>query len=149
MAFTALHIGDLHFWDFPRSPMDMLGKRVLGVANLALRRSRAFRQDRAPLLAERLASLKPDWVLFSGDFTTTSLGREFSRARAALAPVEGRIRAVPGNHDRYTRRDIRRRTFESHLGPWAGPGTWPYFEELGNGVWLAGIDATTSNGMDC
>ena len=151
MSFTALHVADLHFWRFPRNPMALLGKRILGVGNLALNRARKFHIHRAGVLADRLVELESGWGLFSGDFTTTALTSEYKAARAALSGLEARLpghmRAVPGNHDRYTGGAIRLRTFESHLGEWCQNGTWPHFSELGDGVWLAGLDATTKNGL--
>ncbi|MCB2155125.1 metallophosphoesterase [bacterium] len=151
MSFTALHIGDLHFWRFPRNPMALFGKRILGVGNLALNRARKFHIHRGVVLVERMMELHADWMLFSGDFTTTALKSEYRAALAALSVLDeklpGRIRAVPGNHDRYTGGAIRSRTFESHLSNWCDMGTWPHYSDLGDGVWLAGLDATTKNGL--
>ncbi len=151
--FRAVHIGDLHFWRFTANPALLPGKRLLGLANLALRRSRAFQQGRAGELVARIGDAAPDRILLSGDFTTTSLPSEFSAAKDALAPLEerfaGRIRAVPGNHDRYTRRELRAKSFDRFLGDWCFRGTWPWFDDAGGGLWIAGIDATTSNGLGC
>lgn len=146
-----LHIGDLHFWHFSANPLHYWGKRMLGFGNLAVRRARSFRLHLAPLLVQRINSLEPDWILFSGDFTTTSLSREFTTAKQVLDPLvrnfPDRIRAVPGNHDRYTLLDIRQRTFESHLDSFVHRKAWPYFVKLDRGLWMIGIDATTSNGL--
>lgn len=152
-ALRALHIGDLHFWSFRVPPRALLGKRVLGVGNLAWKRARAFRTHLAAHLASRAASLAPDYALFSGDFSTTSLPAEFRDARECLAALDaavpGRAFAVPGNHDRYTRRELRRgrAAYDDAFADWA-PGTRsPWFRELGGGLVLAGIDPTTSNGL--
>lgn len=151
MTLRVLHIGDLHFWHFSANPLHYGGKRVLGIGNLLLRRARKFRLHLAPRLVERLAAVEPDWILFSGDFTTTSLAREFTHARRVLDPLvqrfPGRVRAVPGNHDRYTLSDIRRRTFEAHLPALLQQPDWPFFQQLEDDLWLVGIDATTSNGL--
>ncbi|MEQ8822060.1 MAG: metallophosphoesterase [Sumerlaeia bacterium] len=153
MSIRVLHIGDFHFWRFPLNPVHYVGKRLLGVGNLAVRRARSFRISRAPSLVERIGQLEPDWVALSGDFTTTSLPGEFSRARVALNPVVAtqgladRVRAVPGNHDRYTPTATRSLRFEGTFADWCQGGRWPYIEDLGEGVRLLGIDATTPNGM--
>lgn len=149
--FTAAHIGDLHFWRLPRWDDHLLGKRLLGTANLLLRRAHEFRQGMAPQLCERLVQLNPDWALFSGDFTTTSLDTEFQAARKAFAPLHAamprRVLGVPGNHDRYTWRDARRRAFERLLEKWWPEDRSPFFLPLVDGVWLIGIDASTNNGL--
>lgn len=151
MAFTALHIGDLHFWKITLNPMHYLGKRLLGNSNLILRRARKFQKNLAGELIDRICELDPDYVLFSGDFTTTASRREFEQAIAAIKPLAdhfpGRVLAVPGNHDRYTRRDIRRLTFEGHFGAHRPGETWPFFLQLEQGFWLIGIDGGTSNGL--
>lgn len=153
MAINALHIGDLHFWTLSLHPRDYLGKRALGNVNLLLRRARRFHQHLAPKLVERLRALEPDCLLFSGDFTTTSKAREFAAAAHAIQPALAALPrgayVVPGNHDRYSRADIRRKTFESNLGAFGPFDPWPRMVNLGEGLWLACIDATTSNGLGC
>lgn len=150
-AFSAVHVGDLHFWRYPTNPFDLMGKRILGVANLALNRARRFPRGNDPLLTARIEALRADWTLFSGDFTTTALDSEYEAAAKALSPSlersGGGILAVPGNHDRYTRQAIRNRVFESALGSWVPEKKIPYAVELGEGVWLWGLDPTTSNGI--
>lgn len=151
-AFTAVHVGDLHFWSLRMNPLALMGKRALGTANLVLRRARKFRRELAPVLLERIASLGPDWVLFSGDFTTTALDAEFRLASEALRGLvdacgTGRLLAVPGNHDRYTRAAITGQAFERrlHLGTPQPP--LPSFHDLGDGVVLLRLDAGTPNGF--
>lgn len=149
MSFRALHVGDLHFWSLPHSPVQLLSKRLLGVANLVLKRRRQFRQERAPDLVAGLLGRGADWALFSGDFTTTSLEPEFKSAGAALGPLLSalphRVCAVPGNHDRYVAGELADGRYDAHFGglrPGTG-GDWPCAGFLGDGVALAGIDAVT------
>lgn len=150
-AFTACHIGDLHFWKVPMNPFALPGKRFFGVANLLFKRAHIFRQERAPLLVSHVHELHPDWVLFSGDFTTTALDDEFERASNALKPLwtdhRGRLLAVPGNHDRYTRASIADMTFERRLHFGVPHAPFPSFHDLGDGVWSIRVDAGTSNGI--
>ena len=129
----------------------MLNKRALGIGNLALRRAKIFRQELAPYLAERISDVDPDWYLFSGDFTTTSLKPEFDAASEFLRPYieskPGKIIYVTGNHDRYLARDHRSSFLEKALD-WVGPGhRWPIMHEIAKGVHAIGIDGTTPNGM--
>jgi 3',5'-cyclic AMP phosphodiesterase CpdA len=153
MAFRALHIGDLHFWRVPANPMHYWGKRLLGNANLVLRRRHQFRLELAAPLVERLNALKADWLLFSGDFTTTALATEFEMAAQALAPAAAqtpdRLLAVPGNHDRYTARALLDRSFERHLASLTADRGWPWFVPLDEDVWAIGIDGGTRNGLSC
>lgn len=148
-ALRIAHVGDLHFWSFTFNPALLLGKRVLGQGNLAYRRWRQFRTATAPQLASALIDAKADWYLFSGDFSTTALPTEFAQANRFLTSLQesaaGRVLAVPGNHDRYTRRDLRNRTMERCL-PWM-EDIYPRFVWLSDSVAAILIDGTVSNGF--
>lgn len=115
---TLIHFGDLHVWNlgFDR---DFAFKRLLGLANLILRRGRKFPPPLAQMLIERLGGEEADYVVFTGDLTTTALRREFIAGRQLLGPVidrwERRFIAIPGNHDRYTPRAADARLFENHF----------------------------------
>ena len=157
--FRAVHVGDLHFWSFVAAPHSLAGKRLLGVGNLAWKRSRHFHQREAPALAARLLELRPDLALFSGDFSTTSLRAEFLSAFRHFQPLSdatgGRLWCVPGNHDRYTARELHpaRARFDSVLGGWRPgrhpheAGRRPWIRAVGDGVVVIGLDATASNGL--
>jgi 3',5'-cyclic AMP phosphodiesterase CpdA len=90
---------------------------VLGLTNLVLRRGRRFPEPVAQAVIRELSQEQADFVLFSGDLTTTALRREFEAGRRLLQPLldhwNGRFIAIPGNHDRYTPRATRHRLFES------------------------------------
>lgn len=154
MTFRAIHVGDLHFWSYTLDPRLLLGKRLLGMGNLALKRARAFEKARGRELMERVAAAKPDRVLFSGDFSTTSLDAEFAAARKAMEVLDpAAVRVVPGNHDRYTRAELLQGrgacvrfagAFPFHREP-----RWPWTEYVRSGLWIAGLDPTTSNGLGC
>lgn len=115
-----LHFSDLHVWRLGFDPPDFHPKRLLGLANLALRRRRAFAPGfgRATLLRiERaIEEESPDLVVFSGDMTTTALAAEFEQAREWFAPLIRRLGErfylLPGNHDRYTPRAAADELFE-------------------------------------
>lgn len=161
MTFRAIHVGDLHFWSYTLDPRLLLGKRLLGLGNLALKRARAFEKARGRELMERVAAFAPQRVLFSGDFSTTSLDAEFAAARRAMEVLDpATVRIVPGNHDRYTRAELRpgrgtcvrfARSFPFHAARDSRENVpaWPWVEHAGEGLWIAGIDPTTSNGMGC
>jgi len=154
-AFRALHIGDLHFWDIPTNPFAYMGKRLLGVGNLIVgRRMKRFRTSMSHLLGEKLGDLdpSPDTVLFSGDFSSTSLPSEFQQANDLLrdfvtqCPGEGHF--VPGNHDSYTRRALATHPFVKTLDKAFKPETAVSFHQIADGaITLLRINATTPNGL--
>ncbi len=149
----ALHIGDLHFWDIPLNPMAYLGKRAAGVGNLIYKRSRQFRKAIAPQLASRVTELDVDTILFSGDFSTTSLASEFAQATRVFEPVVENTNSkvayvVPGNHDCYTKSDLGAEKFARCLPAPFIPVRGIEFVMLNQGVGMVAINATTSNGMD-
>ncbi|MDX2177244.1 MAG: metallophosphoesterase [Candidatus Sumerlaeia bacterium] len=150
--FRALHIGDLHFWAVPGDPRSYLGKRALGVANLLLKRRLKFpTAEAAPRVLARAAELRPGAALFSGDFSTTALPAEFAAAASAILAepaLAGRVRAVPGNHDRYTGGARRGLLFERHLAePLGAPAGFPRAEELAPGLGLLQLDGGCANGL--
>lgn len=153
--FRALHIGDLHFWDIPASPFAYMGKRLLGVGNLIIgRRAKRFRTSMGHLLSEKLGDLDPcpDTLLFSGDFSSTSLPTEFRQANELLRDVvtkcPGKGHFVPGNHDCYTRRSLSTLPFQQTLDDSFKPETSVSFHDLAEGaITLLRINATTSNGL--
>lgn len=147
-----VHVGDLHFWRVPLNPACYLGKRFLGVGNLLVGgRARKFKQRKAPLLADRIASISPDYVIFSGDFSTTALPAEFALAARVMAPAVRAARlgayAVPGNHDCYIRRELRARSFSASLGEDFQPVGEQRLVSLENGTALLLLNATTSNNL--
>lgn len=153
--FRALHIGDLHFWDIPLNPFAYAGKRLLGVGNLVVgRRMKKFRTSMGHLLTEKLNTLKPapDTILFSGDFSSTSLPAEFRQANDLFCEVinksHGGAHSVPGNHDCYTRWALATGLYRKSLAPAFNPEKSISFLEIAEGaVTLLRINATTINGL--
>ena len=54
--------------------------------------------------AERVAALKPDAVLLTGDIADTGDPEEYEIATRLLAPIQAPIYTTAGNHDRYDER---------------------------------------------
>lgn len=103
-----LHVSDVHV-DVPLSsipPTAWIGKRLIGGANLVLRRRRHFLRTR-----EKLAALdrfrreqEVDLVLCTGDYTVLGTVPELEAARSEIDPLTrapAGFVTVPGNHDVY------------------------------------------------
>lgn len=135
-------IGDIHLYDLSFRPWRLMGKRLLGQTNLWLHRRHAFNPKLLAPVMERAMSLQPDWLIFTGDLTTTALDSEFKMAAKALEPwlERDRVMVVPGNHDRYTYRAARRRRFEVFMGK-AAPTLYPHVVDLSPHWRMIGIDS--------
>ncbi len=100
-----VHLSDIHVWRYTWDPRRLLGRRALGIMELLMGRARRFQLDRLAAVVDRVASLRPDHILITGDLTTTALPTEFRDAARLLAPLltdPARVSIVPGNHDRAT-----------------------------------------------
>jgi 3',5'-cyclic AMP phosphodiesterase CpdA len=91
-----------------------------------------------------LASQTADYVLFSGDLTTTALPEEFAAGARAFAPLRDkwseRLILIPGNHDRYTPRASRERWFERHM--WEISAEYPFARTLNSHWTLIAFDCS-------
>lgn len=123
-----LHITDIHFWEVVLNPLRLLNKRLLGNANVLLRRRHHYHTERAHEFADALAATGAPSVFAGGDFTSTATDREFAQAAAFLADLEGRglkVIAAPGNHDVYTFEAVRRKRFEQYLSAYMPESGYP------------------------
>lgn len=108
-----LHFSDVHVqlpdWR-TRSLRDLGPLRAVATVELWKGRGRDF--DDA---ADKLAAIAGDagrlgaHAVFTGDLTQLGHEDEFALARRALGPLaaDGRLTAIPGNHDRFPRRGAR------------------------------------------
>ena len=100
-----VHFSDIHFGGFPDTLSALIDKRILGSANFLLRRSAWIRTKRISQALVHAQQLAPDWIVCTGDITSTSSPREFALAQEALQPFVDtfgeRLIYVPGNHDAY------------------------------------------------
>ena len=130
------HLSDLHLLSLEGlNPLDLLGKRITGAANLLLNRGGQYPVDAARALIRDINERQVDHVVVSGDLSNLSLPAEFELAREVLGGLDlppSRITVVPGNHDRYTRDAARNELFESKLRPLLrgdlqpGPHVYPH-----------------------
>ncbi len=123
-----LHLSDVHV-DVPVMGMPigtLLNKRMLGAANLMLRRARHFNtaRDKLTTLARFAEREGVDLVVCTGDYTALGTEPEMVAARAAIDPLTRRPRGfvtVPGNHDLYLHDSV---FFERLFGDLLG-SDWP------------------------
>lgn len=118
------HFSDIHIttppWQVPWRRLAC--KRLVGWANLALNGRYATFSDAARITAaciDDVLAQKPDHVVFTGDFTGTSLRQEFESAATLLTPLRDSGVAstlIPGNHDVYVKTAVRERLFEEYFG---------------------------------
>ena len=145
---TLLHVADLHFWHVTWNPFRMLNKRVLGNANVFLRRRHQYAMERADHFVNALHAVGPRQLLFTGDFSSTSLDEEFKRARAFVDAVAGRgfaIQILPGNHDLYTFESLRQRRFEHYFAPYMPGDGYPAQHTLPGGTPLILVQTACPN----
>lgn len=99
-----IHFSDIHEGAFP-APSSFFSKRLFGGSNYVFRRKKTVDWNRLDLLTAFVKQEKFDYVIISGDFTSTGSAREFEMVKKRLQDlhdIEGvKILAVPGNHDNY------------------------------------------------
>ncbi len=147
------HISDLHLPLSGPVPMGkLLGKRVLGYANLRLFR-RSHRLEHLESLLRGLKAEEPDLVVITGDLSSLSLESEFARldrifTAAGLRPESTLV--LPGNHDRYTPGADRSGAFERGMRRWLPEGFrreggYPIVRRVGP-VAVVGLDTAVWRG---
>ena len=148
MSLTILHLSDLHFHALPRTLQEWASKRVLGAANLVLRRAKHYPLVRARALVEQVRALSWDHLVISGDLTQLALEDEFAQAREVLSPLLQNpecVTLLPGNHDRYVAEaQLPEDRFQKHFGEFWTQGPLRS-KELGEGWHLLGWDSTHPN----
>lgn len=159
--FRALHLSDIHVHEglAEAAPAGFLNKRLLGAANLALRRARHFRDARAKLaaLATFAAERCVDLVVSTGDHTALGTEPELTAARRALEPLRAAARlgaiAIPGNHDVYLPDavidDRFARTFHDLIATdrpdLSTDGAWPLVRLPAAGVAFVAVNSARPN----
>jgi len=134
LHFSDIHLG-LGLRHIPLS--DWPSKRLAGGANLLRGRGKRFSAaaDKTRAMVRLAGELEADLVLCTGDLTALATDAEYDAARSILEPLmrDRRFVVIPGNHDLYTRRDVREERFnrrfnsslESDLPELCTDGPWP------------------------
>ena len=161
MAVTrVLHVSDVHLEDgFEGVPFKaFLNKRLVGYANLAFRRRKAFAE--APRKIEALASFaeeqRVDLIVCTGDYTALGTEPELRYARRVIEPLLHRplgFFTVPGNHDLYLRDTVEAGWWDECFGglmknelpEHVVDGVWPQVWFPAEGLALVGINSARAN----
>ena len=145
-----LHFSDIHLWRWGLDG-DFYFKRLLGLSNLALGRSRHFPRYVQERVRDRLLAEEANAVFFTGDLTQTSLSSEFELCRQFMQPLFDkwgeRFIALPGNHDRYTPKAAAKRLFEKLF--LQSERDNPFLFELSDQLSVVGIDCGCPRPISC
>jgi 3',5'-cyclic AMP phosphodiesterase CpdA len=155
-----LHLSDVHV-SVPLIAMpwrEMFNKRLLGAANLVLRRGKHYAQAREKLsaLADLARDQDVDLVICTGDYTALGTEPELVAARAAIDRLTKRplgYVTVPGNHDVYMPDTLRDRRFERHFGDLLASdlpearvdGNYPIVRLVGDDVAVLAVNSARPN----
>ena len=146
------HLSDLHITLLPPRWSAYFGRRLSGALNLSLLgRGEKYRDAaaRGACAVAQIIEAQPDAVVFGGDATSLSEPEEFAGAIEVLAPLLDLgvpCIALPGNHDRYTRRAEVERRFERAFADWQQIGAGWETLELG-GASIGFVDTARANRM--
>jgi 3',5'-cyclic AMP phosphodiesterase CpdA len=113
-----VHISDLHFSFYTWNPMQIFSKRIIGNLNLLFNRKKTIGLHLLDEFLNEIDQIKPTHVLISGDFTSTSLPSEYEKSILFIQELKKRgieVFALPGNHDAYTKKAYRKKTFYQEL----------------------------------
>lgn len=108
-------LSDFHYTHLTCNPLRLFSKRILATLNWLGSRKKEFNEAQVEVLPELLKELGVDMVLLGGDFSTTSLEEEFQKAKRFVSKLSQKWIAIPGNHDRYTKRSCITCRFYQHF----------------------------------
>lgn len=151
--FSLGHISDIHIFALGnRDPRRFINKRLLGGANLALKRSKSNSSEVVASALRKLKELEVDHLAVTGDLTNLALEEEFHAAHALLASYStstDELSVIPGNHDYYTPQAASKGLFESQfaeyltsdLPAYQANGVYPYCKLLGDDLAIIGLNS--------
>jgi 3',5'-cyclic AMP phosphodiesterase CpdA len=151
------HVSDVHIFcpEARWALSDWFSRRLAGWANVRfLSRGHHFRDAVGVLraLATDVQERRPDCLIFSGDATALGTEEEFALSASLLRvgdPAMPPGLAVPGNHDYYTFRSMKRGHFEKYFAPWlvgerVDEAMYPFARKVGP-VYLIALNSAKPN----
>jgi 3',5'-cyclic AMP phosphodiesterase CpdA len=109
------HISDLHLSKITLSPSQFFSKRWLGNINLIFFRKKTFKTTQLYLLPKIFKKENVDYIMVSGDLSSTSLKEEFESGKEFFESINIKTLFVPGNHDHYTKKAHTEKRFYEYF----------------------------------
>ena len=150
------HISDLHFAQIDYGVGQFFSKAWLGNLNLLIRRYKTFCNLRPFLLIPELKKRGIEMCLITGDFTSTGSRAEYEMGRKFVKELDqAKIRwmAIPGNHDMYTKKNEKEKTFYSIFPNRYGESAFSLDKNrctaapLTDGWWVLALDTTLATSL--
>ena len=120
--FRLAHVTDPHFRGFRQArPFDFIGKRAIGIANLAVNRMRKHKMELLDEMGRDVRAQAPDHLALTGDLSNVALAGEWLTALAWIEATgldPGALSVIPGNHDAYVPEVVEERAFEKLFAPY-------------------------------
>lgn len=117
-AHRIAHLSDLHFCKVSKDPSQFFSKRWLGNMNLLFSRKKRWAEGHIKALETLLKEKGVNLVILTGDATCTAHRAEFRLASQFFKHLKKQgieVVALPGNHDHYTKKAYRERTFYDYF----------------------------------
>lgn len=148
------HISDLHFGSFSLSPIQFFSKRWIGNFNYLLTRKKYFAYNRLIDLIDFFKKEGVTHVIITGDFTITARRIEYKMGKRFIQLLENegiKVFTIPGNHDHYTKRSFRKKSFYRFFSS-AFDESCSFnlkdncvtYSKIGDRLWLMGLDTAIS-----
>ena len=106
--FRLVHLTDPHLSRIRRMPLrEFFSKRILGFANLRLKRLKQHSNALAYEAARKAKELGAHHILITGDLSNLAFAEEYAEVSSWLKSFERapeKITVVPGNHDAYLKK---------------------------------------------
>ncbi|HVZ87559.1 MAG TPA: metallophosphoesterase [Polyangia bacterium] len=154
--FRLAHVTDPHFRGFRQArPFDFIGKRAIGLANLAVNRMRKHKMELLDEMGRDVRAQAPDHLALTGDLSNVALAGEWLTALAwieATGLPPQALSVIPGNHDAYVPEVVEERAFEKLFGAYqtndiAPAADTPYpFVRLRPPLALIGVSSAVATG---
>lgn len=112
------HISDLHLFAPTFAMADLFSKRLLGQLNYFFKRKNLFEGEQLLELKELFLNEGIEYVLVSGDLSSTSLKIEFQMAQKLFLEMQKaglKTFFIPGNHDHYTKEAQKEKLFYKYF----------------------------------